>query len=257
MEEHLVQQRENLAAVGIEDAAPETLADRMKLYESVYSDRLDPDLPIIVRVDGKNFSKYTKLFQKPFDMMLVYTMQHCMERLADELQGFKLAYHQSDEISFLITKKLTSNSEVAFGGKVNKINSLCASYMSGYFNKYMADHTSGPHLKRLAFFDCRCFNVPHADVSNYFLHRAKDWKRNSITMLGREHFSQKEMHKKNSSTVKLELLLKKDVSWNNLVDELKYGTFMYKGLNGFVKKHMEAKYTEIDKFVKEVCGTQE
>ena len=100
MEEYLKQQQDNLAAVGILDAEPETLADRMKLYEKVYSDRLDPELPIVIRVDGKNFSKYTKQFQKPFDMMLVHTMQHCAERLANELQGFQLAYHQSDRFLF-------------------------------------------------------------------------------------------------------------------------------------------------------------
>ena len=254
MEEYLKQQQDNLAAVGILDAEPETLADRMKLYEKVYSDRLDPELPIVIRVDGKNFSKYTKQFQKPFDMMLVHTMQHCAERLANELQGFQLAYHQSDEISFLITKRPTCNSEVAFGGKVNKINSLCASYMSGYFNRYISDYTE---INKLAFFDCRCFNVPHADVTNYFLHRARDWKRNSVTMLGREHFSQKEMHGKNGSTVKFMLATQKDVHWGKLVDELKYGTFTYKGLNGFEKKHMEAKYTEIDSFIKEVSGIKE
>lgn len=239
------------------------LMTRMKLYESVYAKRLDPDLPIIIRVDGKNFSKYTKQFSKPFDMMLVYTMQHCAEMLAKELQGFTLAYHQSDEISFLVTKNPTSNSEVCFGGKVNKINSLCASYMAGYFNRYISDYTE---IKKLAFFDCRCFNVPYPDVANYFLHRAKDWKRNSITMLGREHFSQKEMHGQNGAKVKFMLATQKDVHWSRLVDELKYGTFITKSLGYYVEgdeevakskfnyTHLEAKYEEVEKLVKDAIG---
>jgi len=265
MEDYLEKQRENLAAVGISGAEPENLAARMKLYESVYAQRLDSDLPIIIRVDGKNFSKYTKNFSKPFNMLLVHAMTHCAEKLAKELQGFKMAYHQSDEISFLVSKSPTSNSEVCFGGKVNKINSLCASYMAGYFNKFIGDYSE---ISNLAFFDCRCFNVPLADVPNYFLHRAKDWKRNSITMLGREHFSHKEMHGKNSSTVKFMLKMQKDVHWDRLVDDLKYGTFITKTLGYYVEDsdqiaqsafkhtHLEAKYEEVEKLVKDVVGTQ-
>jgi len=265
MEEYLEKQRENLAAVGIVDKEPETLADRMKLYEGVYAQRLDPDLPIIIRVDGKNFSKYTKQFSKPFDMLLVHAMIHCAEKLAKELQGFQMAYHQSDEISFLVNKSPTSNSEVCFGGKVNKINSLCASYMAGYFNRFMGDYSE---ISKLAFFDCRCFNVPMADVPNYFLHRAKDWRRNSITMLGRQHFSQKEMHGQNSAKVKFMLATQKDVHWGRLVDELKYGTFITKTLgfyvdndeeivkSGFKHTHLEAKYEEVEKLVKDAIGVQ-
>lgn len=251
IEENIDKQQENLKLLGLESSNPETLAERIKLYEGVYSDRLMSDMPIIVRIDGKNFSKYTKQFKKPFDSLLVHTMHHCAKKVASELQGFKLAYHQSDEISFLITNGGNENSEVAFGGKINKINSLVASYMAGHFNDYMREFST---VKKLAFFDCRCFNVPENDVTNYFLHRAKDWKRNSITMLGREYFSHKEMHKKNSQTVKNMLSTEKKVFWEMLNDDLKYGTFIYKEDGEFVNKAVEVEYSKINGLIEEVTG---
>jgi tRNA(His) 5'-end guanylyltransferase len=42
--------------------------NRMKAFESVYTDvRIPIELPMMVRVDGKGFSKFTKGFNKPFD----------------------------------------------------------------------------------------------------------------------------------------------------------------------------------------------
>jgi len=47
---------------------------------------------------------------------------------------------------------------------------------------------------RDAHFDARAFNVPREEVVNYFLWRAKDWERNSVSMYCRAHFSHNEMH---------------------------------------------------------------
>lgn len=253
IEENIEIQRKNLSDLGIEKD-PKTLAERIKAYEGVSSIRLDRNMPVIIRVDGKNFSKYTKKFNKPFDDLLVHAMQHCAKKVSEELQSFQLAYHQSDEISFLVWNRGKENSDIAFGGKVNKINSLCASYMAGYFNKFMSDYADKNLSKQLAFFDCRCFNIPLSDVSNYFLHRAKDWERNSVTMLGRHYFSHKEMHGKNRNEIKSRLFSEKDVDWNDLIDDLKYGTFIYKRIDQFVHSNFKAEYSIIDNFLKEDIG---
>jgi len=43
------------------------LGDRMKEYESSVKINIESDNPFLVRLDGKNFSKFTKGFKKPFD----------------------------------------------------------------------------------------------------------------------------------------------------------------------------------------------
>ena len=42
-----------------------TLEDRMRSYEM--DNRLPPNMPVIIRIDGRAFSKFTRGMDKPFD----------------------------------------------------------------------------------------------------------------------------------------------------------------------------------------------
>ena len=44
------------------------LGIRMKTYEKKWETNLDPTLPFMIRLDGHCFSKFTKQFDKPFDI---------------------------------------------------------------------------------------------------------------------------------------------------------------------------------------------
>ena len=46
------------------------LADRMLEYEKLNSRKLMRGLPAMARLDGKNFSKFTKSLAKPYDSRL-------------------------------------------------------------------------------------------------------------------------------------------------------------------------------------------
>lgn len=53
-----------------------TLGDRMKNnYENISRYYLPRRMPVIVRLDGCHFHTFTKGFKKPFDKILVKTMQ--------------------------------------------------------------------------------------------------------------------------------------------------------------------------------------
>ena len=43
------------------------LGDRMKRYEQVTQIRLIRRMPVILRLDGKSFHRFTRGFEKPFD----------------------------------------------------------------------------------------------------------------------------------------------------------------------------------------------
>ena len=79
------------------------LHKRMKLYEGCYKTIITPRSYIIIRLDGKNFSKYTKKLNKPFDKGFATAMQETAKELCDYFNA-KFAYTQSDEISLLITE---------------------------------------------------------------------------------------------------------------------------------------------------------
>ena len=59
-----------------------TLGDRMKNnYENISRYYLTRRMPVIVRLDGCHFHTFTKGFKKPFDEILVNTMQSMLQRL--------------------------------------------------------------------------------------------------------------------------------------------------------------------------------
>ena len=77
----------------------DSLFDRMKSYEDSFRHYLPKRMPIIIRLDGCHFSSYTNGSNKPFDQNLNDVMNETAKELCGNIQGSKLAYVQSDEIS--------------------------------------------------------------------------------------------------------------------------------------------------------------
>ena len=78
------------------------LGDRMKQYEQVTQVRLIRRMPVILRLDGKSFHRFTRGFKKPFDPVMLTAMQNTMQELCNRVEGCVLGYTQSDEISLVL-----------------------------------------------------------------------------------------------------------------------------------------------------------
>lgn len=74
-----------------------------------------------------------------------------------------------------------------------------------------------------AMFDSRVFNIPKEEVCNLLIWRQQDATRNSIEMLGRAYFSDKELFKKNCSNIQDMLMEQHGVNWNNISTRFKRG----------------------------------
>jgi tRNA(His) guanylyltransferase len=152
-----------------------SLGDRMKMYERKGQKILDWKLPIVVRLDGDSFSKFTKKqkFKKPFDDRMVSAMELATKRLMERWTDTVLAYTQSDEITLIIPPQ-ESNENLFLNLRVDKLCSILASNCSNYFNESL--HDQG--IKAFAAFDCRAFNVPSIEeAKNALLWRQIDcWK---------------------------------------------------------------------------------
>lgn len=88
------------------------LGVRMKtFYEQIPKTKLMRRCPVAIRIDGKAFHTFTRGFQKPFDEVLIKSMQETMKYLCENIQGCVLGYTQSDEITLILVdyKKLTSS----------------------------------------------------------------------------------------------------------------------------------------------------
>lgn len=78
-------------------------------------------------------------------------------RTCREIQQCMFAHGQSDEVSILLNGWGRANSEVWFGGKIDKINSVAASIFTANFAE-IAAYTNRPFGR----FDCRYWNIPES-----------------------------------------------------------------------------------------------
>lgn len=196
-----------------------SLGDRIKTYYEERSQTLlDRRTPVIMRLDGKAFHTVTRGCEKPFDSRLRDCLCRATRKLLSEIQGARCAYLQSDEVSILLVDYDTLASEAWFDYNVQKLVSVSASILSVQFSI---------NFTAFATFDCRVFNIPEAEVTNYFIWRQKDWERNSVQMLARAHFSHRECQNKSIPELH-ELLHTKDVNWTNLGEYWKNGTLITK-----------------------------
>jgi len=201
----------------------DSLGDRMKGYEDAYRVYLTGRLPLIIRIDGKAFHTYTRGFIRPFDPDFMELMLKTTLELCEEIQGVKLAYWQSDEISLLITDYDTLTTQAPYDKNLQKLTSISASIATAAFNyeanqanNRMFEYVTQDKFKPKACFDSRAFVLPHAEVCNYFLWRQQDATRNSINSVGQSQFSPKQLHGLSTDMVQDLLFKEKGINWNDL-----------------------------------------
>jgi tRNA(His) 5'-end guanylyltransferase len=202
----------------------DSLGDRIKAYEDCYRVQLPQRMPVILRVDGKSFHNYTKGCKRPVDENLVNCMNETAKYLCENIQGAKLGYVQSDEISILLTNYETINTQSWFDNNLVKMVSISSALASAKFTS-ISDTIFGK--PKMAVFDSRAFVVPVNDVCNYFLWRQQDCTRNSVQMLARSLYSHKECNNKNNSQLQ-EMCFQKGINWNDCPTSQKRGRCIIK-----------------------------
>lgn len=172
----------------------------MKEYEYFSQLKVIPDLPIIIRIDGRSFSKYTKQLhlKKPFDDRLRDIFIEVSKDLLIEFNT-KYIYIFSDEINILLE-------DIPFNGRVEKIDSVICSFITGSFmkhlflnkNKFDVDVTS---LKSVSF-DSRII-ITSKHEKDYFKWRQDEAWRNCLNS-----YAQSILNKNHSSNETANLLYK-------------------------------------------------
>lgn len=220
------------------------LADRMKNYENVTRNYLVCRTPVVIRLDGKAFHTFTRGFRKPFDPILTKTMQRTMKYLCENIEGCVLGYTQSDEITLILCDYRKLNTNAWFDNNIQKIVSVSASMATFAFNRCFADEFAefanqlevedsqtfsrickcyDTAIERGALFDSRVFNLPKEEVNNCLVWRQQDAVRNSIQAVAQFNFSEKQLYGNNCNRLR-EMLLEKDIIWEDFDTELKRGS---------------------------------
>jgi len=193
------------------------LGDRMKAYEKQFGMRLTKGLPIVIRLDGSGFSRWTRDLQKPHDLNLAHAMDECTKMLIDKTNAV-VGYTQSDEISLILFEPDVEK-DLLYGGRVQKLCSELASQCSVYFNSFWKD-------RKLAIFDCRVFNVPSKEEAvNCLVWRELDATRNAISGLAQCYFSHKELFEKNTGQMQEMLFQGHGINFNDCSVGFKRGRY--------------------------------
>lgn len=191
------------------------LGDRMKdQYEGRTRYLLPRRTCSILRADGRAFHTYTRGLQRPFDEALTDDMDATAIALCEGIDGARLAFVQSDEISVLFSDFATPETNAWFDGNIQKIVSVGASIATAAFNGARGARGPLPPVKQWAQFDARVFTISDpVEVENYFIWRQQDAIRNSILMVAQAHFSPQELHGQNTAELRRRLESEKGVSW--------------------------------------------
>lgn len=222
-----------------------TLSDRMRKYENIERRYLTPCNAVILRLDGCHFHTYTKCFKKPYDSLFLNAMRVTAKLLCENIQGAKLAYTQSDEISILLIDFDKINSQRWFNGNIQKMVSVSASMASIYFYKALENEVYAfnyqtpeeyEYIEKLkdhladatAVFDSRCFILPKEEVVNYFRWRQIDCTRNSIQSAAQTYFSPSEIHNKTCDQLQEMLFTEKNINWSKYPSYFKNGSCIIK-----------------------------
>lgn len=229
-----------------------SLGDRMKQYEHDNNITILPYKPFIIRLDGKNFSKFTSGLVKPFDKnftdAIVATMNN-MVLFSNAVTGFCC----SDEITLVINRVCTkeeylSNDDKKLfahnsNGRKTKLNTIMASKCSVYFNnnicsifEKLSNDEKSNYTKELldkvfrrdAIFDSRIIEFPddkdYEIVNNLIWRSVYDCHRNTVSTYGRYHLGTKTCNNKNSTEM-INMMKEKGINWENIPMYFKYGVY--------------------------------
>lgn len=122
---------------------------------------------IIIRTDGRNFSKYTdRWFNRPFDTRFAKCMIAATYNVMKN-EGFPIvrAYTQSDEASFLLQSETN-----LYARRQEKLASIFSGLMTKQFiialNEFNKEDSACE-----ASFDGKVFYLPEEEVESYFISR--------------------------------------------------------------------------------------
>lgn len=211
----------------------------MKDYEIYSQLRIPKTSPIILRVDGRAFHTLAGKtdLNKPYDENFKNLMIDVCEDILKEFSP-SFIYTFSDEINILLN-------EIPFNQRIEKIDSVIASFTSSSFTINYSKHFNNQLYKPIAF-DCRIILLNKDNVAEYFKWRQDEAWRNCVNSYGicflKSKYSTKEANERISGLKNNdihEMLFKEGINLNDVSNWQKRGLALYKKqkkIEGFNKK---------------------
>lgn len=207
----------------------------MKEFEVYSSLRVPKNSKIIIRLDGRNFHQLACDLNlvKPYDDNFYEVISKVSRDLFEEFSAL-FTYTFSDEISLLLDN-------VPFGGRVEKINSVMASFTASSFVMHYDTEFRKPPA-----FDSRIIPINDDDILKYFRWRQDESWRNCVNSHGISYLKSKYSNTEANDKIKgmnlsdiHEFLFANGINLNDVETYKKRGIAVYrknKKVVGFNKK---------------------
>ena len=130
------------------------------------SDALLPQCWIVIRLDGKGFTKFCDLhsFDKPNDARALRLMDAAAAEVMQHFPDIRIAYGESDEYSFVFHKLCS-----LYGRRASKLTSLVASLFAAAFVRLWPQQFPDTALRATPCFDARAVCYPSDKVVRDYL----------------------------------------------------------------------------------------
>ncbi|KAJ1724046.1 tRNA-histidine guanylyltransferase 1-like [Coemansia erecta] len=196
-------------------------------------DNLLPSTWLVVRVDGKGFTKFTTKheFKKPNDIRALDLMNRAAKVVMENMDEIAISYGQSDEFSFVFSKDAK-----AYGRRASKLMTLLVSQFTSAYVFYWSEFFPDTKLQFPPAFDSRVVMYPSDRIMrDYLCWRQVDCHINNMyntcfwTLVDKGGITPKEAEKRLSGTFKKdkhELLYGFDMNYNNELEIFKKGSVL-------------------------------
>ncbi len=211
---------------------------RMKQYERETPQKLPPNVPYAIRIDGKNFSRFTYEFKKPADSRIRDALVVATKELMEFFHA-TTAYTCSDEITliFPLVPVIEDGEEkwvqkhLDYSGRRQKLESLAASVATlGFYRalmKLLVESEREGVDRKSPHFDARVIMFPtNVELVNNVMWRVRDFRKNSISALADVHFSPKSLLGLTSSQRIDILRTEKNINWSEQPRWTRLGIFV-------------------------------
>ena len=148
----------------------QTLKQRQQSYESAYDLNIIPRLPIILKLDGWNFSRVTKDVEKPFCNKTMALLTGTMIALAKQIENVIFGYQYSDKI-ILVLKNNNPNYDPWFNNSIQDLCSVSSGLATDAFRTNYLNMKEPPELYGSFVFRTHAFALPDiSETINYLIY---------------------------------------------------------------------------------------
>lgn len=149
-----------------------SLRERQEKYEEVSNQEMLPHIPVIIRLNIKNYKKISEELNKPYSVLFGDVMAETLLYVITSIQDAVFGFTYQDEINIVLRNDLVKDTKPWFNNNTQKIVSTVASTATLGFIESQDLVEEDDEVLDPALFEARVFTVPSLpEVVNYLVLR--------------------------------------------------------------------------------------